>query len=57
MGIKATPITKKVGSTVPAVKIGCQAGKACCLNLLSLGFLTNHCTLVILEYMRNYILF
>lgn len=23
---------KKVGNTVPAVKIGCQAGKRCCLK-------------------------
>lgn len=35
IGMKATPIIKKVGRTVPAVKIGCQAGKRCCLKALS----------------------
>ena len=35
IGINATPITKKVGRTVPAVNIGCHAGKRCCLNALS----------------------
>jgi hypothetical protein len=34
-GMKATPITKKVGKTVPAVKTGCQLGSLCCLKLLS----------------------
>lgn len=34
-GINATPITKNVGRTVPAVSIGCQAGNRCCLNALS----------------------
>lgn len=34
-GMKAIPITKKVGSTVPAVRIGCHAGSLCCLNALS----------------------
>lgn len=34
-GMKAMPITKKVGSTVPAVNIGCHAGNLCCLNALS----------------------
>ena len=28
MGTKATPMTKKAGRTVPAVRIGCQAGRA-----------------------------
>ena len=27
-------MTKKVGRTVPAVKIGCHAGSFCCLNAL-----------------------
>lgn len=31
-GIKAIPMTKNVGRTVPAVSIGCHAGKRCCLN-------------------------
>lgn len=35
IGMKAIPITKKVGKTVPAVKIGCQAGNFCCLKALS----------------------
>jgi hypothetical protein len=35
MGIKAIPMTKNVGRTVPAVKIGCHAGKRCCLKALS----------------------
>ena len=35
IGIKATPMTKKVGKTVPAVNIGCHAGSLCCLNALS----------------------
>jgi len=39
MGINATPMMKKVGKTVPAVKMGCQAGKRCCLNALLDGFL------------------
>lgn len=33
--MKAIPITKKVGKTVPAVRIGCHAGSFCCLNALS----------------------
>jgi len=33
--MKATPIMKKVGKTVPAVRIGCQAGNRCCLKALS----------------------
>ena len=37
MGMKATPMTKKVGRTVPAVSIGCQAGRACCLNFEFFG--------------------
>ena len=36
-GGRCVPITKNVGRTVPAVRMGCQAGRACCLNLLSLG--------------------
>jgi len=39
MGMNATPIMKKVGKTVPAVKIGCHAGKRCCLKALFDGFL------------------
>lgn len=31
-GMKAIPIMKKVGKTVPAVRTGCQAGSFCCLN-------------------------
>lgn len=34
-GINASPIMKKVGRTVPAVRTGCQAGKRCCLKLES----------------------
>lgn len=32
IGIKAIPITKNVGKTVPAVSTGCQAGNLCCLK-------------------------
>ena len=32
MGMKAMPITKKVGRTVPAVRMGCHAGNLCCLK-------------------------
>ena len=35
MGMKATPMTKKVGRMVPAVRMGCQAGRRCCLKALS----------------------
>jgi hypothetical protein len=35
IGIKATPMMKNVGNTVPAVRMGCQAGKRCCLKALS----------------------
>lgn len=28
-------MTKKAGRTVPAVKMGCQAGSRCCLKALS----------------------
>ena len=35
IGINATPITKKVGKTVPAVNIGCHAGNRCCLIAVS----------------------
>ena len=35
MGMKATPMTKKVGRTVPAVRMGCHAGRRCCLKALS----------------------
>lgn len=31
-GMNAIPMTKKVGRTVPAVSMGCQAGSRCCLN-------------------------
>ena len=34
-GIKAIPIAKKAGNTVPAVKMGCQAGSLCCFNFVS----------------------
>jgi len=34
-GRKAIPMMKKVGRTVPAVRMGCQAGNLCCLNALS----------------------
>lgn len=34
-GRNAIPMMKKVGRTVPAVRIGCQAGNLCCLNALS----------------------
>lgn len=33
-GINANPIIKKVGKTVPAVRIGCHAGSFCCLKAL-----------------------
>ena len=35
IGIKATPMMKNVGKTVPAVKMGCHAGNLCCLKALS----------------------
>lgn len=35
IGIKANPIIKNVGNTVPAVRIGCHAGSFCCLKALS----------------------
>lgn len=35
MGIKDIPITANTGKTVCAVRIGCQAGNFCCLNLES----------------------
>lgn len=31
-GMKIIPMTKNVGKTVPAVKIGCQAFNFCCFN-------------------------
>lgn len=39
MGMKIRPITKKAGSTVPAVRMGCQAGSLCCLKAVLSGFL------------------
>lgn len=39
MGIKMSPMTKKAGSTLPAVRMGCQAGSLCCLNAVLSGFL------------------
>ncbi len=39
MGMKMSPITKKAGRTVPAVRMGCQAGKRCCLKAVLSGFL------------------
>ena len=39
MGMKMRPITKKAGSTVPAVRMGCQAGSLCYLNAVLSGFL------------------
>ena len=35
IGINATPMTKNVGKTVPAVNMGCHAGSLCCLKALS----------------------
>ena len=35
MARKAMPMTKKVGNTVPGVRIGCQAGNCCWLNGVS----------------------
>lgn len=32
IGIKVIAIKKNVGNTVPAVKMGCQAGNFCCLK-------------------------
>ena len=43
MGMKAMPMTKKAGNTVPAVSIGCQAGNCCCLNFEFLGSLVFCC--------------
>jgi hypothetical protein len=37
IGMKATPMMKKVGKTVPAVRMGCQAGNRCCLKALSVN--------------------
>lgn len=34
-GMKAMPIAKNAGRTVPAVIIGCHAGNFCCLNFVS----------------------
>lgn len=39
IGMKISPITKNAGNTVPAVRIGCHAGKRCCLNAVLSGFL------------------
>lgn len=39
MGMKMRPMTKNAGNTVPAVKIGCQAGNRCCLKAVLSGFL------------------
>ena len=39
MGMKMRPMTKKAGSTVPAVRMGCHAGSRCCLNAVLSGFL------------------
>ena len=35
MAMKATPMQKKAGKTVPAVRTGCHAGNLCCLNGVS----------------------
>ena len=37
MGMKMRPMMKKVGSTVPAVRMGCQAGSRCCLKAVLSG--------------------
>lgn len=37
MGMKMRPMMKKAGSTVPAVRMGCQAGRRCCLNAVLSG--------------------
>ena len=34
-GMKQTPKANRSGRTVLAVRIGCQAGNFCCLNLVS----------------------
>jgi hypothetical protein len=34
-GMKAMPMAKNAGRTVPAVNIGCQDGSFCCLNFVS----------------------
>ncbi len=39
MGMKMRPMMKKAGSTVPAVRMGCQAGSRCCLKAVLSGFL------------------
>lgn len=39
MGMNMSPMMKKAGSTVPAVRMGCQAGSLCCLNAVFSGFL------------------
>jgi len=38
--MKAIPMAKKAGSTVPAVIIGCHAGNFCCLNFVSVKYKT-----------------
>lgn len=35
IGMNSIPVTKNVGRTVLAVRIGCHAGNFCCLNALS----------------------
>ena len=34
-GMNITPIAKNIGKTVPAVNIGFQAGRRCCLKFVS----------------------
>jgi len=34
-GMNAMPMAKNAGRTVPAVRIGCQAGSLCCLSFVS----------------------
>jgi hypothetical protein len=52
-GMNAMPITKNVGKTVPAVKIGCQAGNRCCLNALSAQIIKLHCSLFNKDYLYH----
>jgi hypothetical protein len=52
-GMNAMPITKNVGKTVPAVKIGCHAGNRCCLNALSAQIIKLYCSLFNKDYLYH----
>lgn len=38
IGMKRSPMMKKAGTTLPAVRTGCQAGSRCCLKAVLSGF-------------------